>query len=441
MRLYTCLLALLFCSASLRAQLVTDEVVSDQTNLVYRTYTSTLYTSQQTSLGLQDYAFHQEIYALLPKFKYPGEWEEITIPVVFHVLYTSQSDLVTQQQISEQLNSLNNDFAGLTEAPEGDLRDPKGEFAKVKADTKIRFCFPEPSIADGLTTAVDFYLLKELSADNVNAIKVSATGLAAKNPEKYLNIWVVPLPGSNAGFAQLPKGSGGTDGIVINSRFFGNSGTAVAPFNQGKTLTHLIGSYLGLTPIWGDTTNCSDDGIDDTPVHNAPNFGNPGPGHVSTCPGYPAEMTMNFMDANDDEYLYMFTNGQAAWMRAVLSKDGPRGNLVLSKTECSQDKIQLPYTAPYNLAEANTAPYARVFPNPAKSLFTVELLNGDDDLQINSVRVYDLKKEVILDQPAGSNKGKGPGIFLNGTAWPRGVYYLEVVLNDGKSLYQRIVLQ
>jgi hypothetical protein len=120
----------------------------------------------------------------------------------------------------------------------------------------------------------------------------------------------------------MPGGPSATDGIVLDYRFLGSLGTVKAPYDQGKTLTHLVGNYLGLNDLWGNG-HCADDLVDDTPPHNAPNFGCPGYRHISTCDDNPVEMTMNFMDNTDDACMYMFTAGQVRRMRAALGESGP----------------------------------------------------------------------------------------------------------------------
>lgn len=138
----------------------------------------------------------------------------------------------------------------------------------------------------------------------------------------------------------MPGGPEETDGIVIDYQFFGTIGTSREPYNDGKTLTHLVGSYLGLYELWNEERPCWDDYVNDTPIHNAPNYGPTNEyKHVSTCPGNPVEMSMNFMDNSDDEYLYLFTAGQMMRIHAVLTKGGPRHKLTNSQTLCSKDLL------------------------------------------------------------------------------------------------------
>ena len=73
----------------------------------------------------------------------------------------------------------------------------------------------------------------------------------------------------------MPGGPVATDGIVIDYRYFGTGGTAIAPYDEGRTLTHLVGNYLNLHDLWNDVSRCSDDEVADTPVHNGPNYALP----------------------------------------------------------------------------------------------------------------------------------------------------------------------
>ncbi|HMP32402.1 MAG TPA: M43 family zinc metalloprotease, partial [Saprospiraceae bacterium] len=97
--------------------------------------------------------------------------------------------------------------------------------------------------------------------------------------------------------------------------------------HSGKTLVHLMGVYLGLQALWTNL-ECADDGVEDTPIHNAPNSSCYGQGHISLCPGNPMEMVGNFMDSNPDDCAYMFTKGQVARMHATLGELGYRSHLL-----------------------------------------------------------------------------------------------------------------
>ena len=79
------------------------------------------------------------------------------------------------------------------------------------------------------------------------------------------------LGGGLLGYAQFPGGPKATDGVVILNTAFGTEGTAAAPFDKGRTLTHEVGHWLNLRHIWGDTLDCSGgDRVADTPNCKGP---------------------------------------------------------------------------------------------------------------------------------------------------------------------------
>jgi hypothetical protein len=156
----------------------------------------------------------------------------------------------------------------------------------------------------------------------------SQGGIAPTTPTTRMNLWACTIGGGILGYAQFPGGSSSTDGVVIDSKYLGNTGTAVYPFNLGRTATHEVGHWMNLRHIWGDAT-CGSDLVSDTPTHNAANSGVPAYPHYSTCSGNPVEMTMNYMDYTDDRGMYMFSNGQKSRMAAVFVSGGSRASFRL----------------------------------------------------------------------------------------------------------------
>ena len=125
------------------------------------------------------------------------------------------------------------------------------------------------------------------------------------------------------GYAQFPGGQPETDGVVINYKAFGTTGTAQAPFNLGRTATHEVGHWLNLRHIWGDTSDCSGtDFVDDTPKAQRQNYGTPTFPHISCNNAPNGDMFVNYMDYVDDEAMFMFTTGQVERMAATFL--GPR---------------------------------------------------------------------------------------------------------------------
>jgi hypothetical protein len=235
------------------------------------------------------------------------------IPVVFNVLYNTAAQNLSLTQLQSQIDVLNEDYS----ATNTDYNNTPSIFQSVRAgDTRIRFVLDQ----------VVRKQTNKTSWTTNDAMKKSAQGgIDATSPTTKLNIWVCNLSGGILGYAQFPGGKAATDGVVLDDNATGRTGTVTAPYNKGRTATHEIGHWFNLRHIWGDAT-CGNDLVNDTPLHNAANYGCPAAGHKSTCTGTPVEMTMNYMDYTDDACMYMFTAGQKARMQATYAIGGPRAS-------------------------------------------------------------------------------------------------------------------
>ena len=227
----------------------------------------------------------------------------IIIPVVYHVIYRTQSQNLPLSVLQDQLVALNEDF-NLNNPNRGGIPE---EFQSVEANINI-----------------SFELEQVIRVQNSNrrwrpddSMKFSSSGGSdVVNPEQFLNVWIVnTMPyrgGQILGYAQFPGGDRATDGIVLASSFVGL---------DDRTATHEVGHYLNLRHIWGDGGCSVDDFVADTPVSGGANTG---------CPSYPdvscgsADMTMNYMDYTNDPCMYMFTEGQKQRMLTVFAQGGFR---------------------------------------------------------------------------------------------------------------------
>ena len=235
---------------------------------------------------------------------------KIQIPVVVNVLYRTAAENISLTQIQSQIDVLNKDF----NATNSDFNQVPTVFSGVKANVGISF----------VLDAVYRKSTTKTSWGTRDAMKKSTQGgINPTSPTTKLNLWVCTIGGGILGYAQFPGGSSATDGVVIDSKYLGTTGTATAPFNKGRTATHEVGHWMNLRHIWGDTT-CGSDLVSDTPTHNTANYGIPAFPHYSTCTGTPIEMTMNYMDYTDDAGMYMFSNGQKSRMLAIFASGGSR---------------------------------------------------------------------------------------------------------------------
>jgi len=265
------------------------------------------------------------------------------IPIVVHVVWNTEEQNISDAQIHSQIDVLNRDFRRTNP----DVEQVPEVWQGIAADSRIEFVLATTDADGNASEGITRTQTETASfAQPGNPIKSTETGGASPWPtESYLNMWVAPAIHSGAnqllGYAQFPGGPAATDGVVMLNSAFGTSGTAAAPFNQGRTATHEIGHWLNLFHIWGDDgTGCNGtDEVADTPNAAGPNFGSPEFPHV-TCNNAPdGDMFMNYMDYTDDAAMFMFTEGQVSRIQATL--DGPRAAIgaAIGAAEVSGDPV------------------------------------------------------------------------------------------------------
>ena len=230
----------------------------------------------------------------------------VTIKTVVNVVHNTDEQNVSTRQINSQITALNKDFR----ATNTDRSQTPQPWKGLVTDARIKFKLVK--VTRTRTSRASF------SHDD-GVKRSTGGGIAPFQPKTHLNIWVCPLSGGLLGYAQFPGGPTATDGVVINYRAFGTTGTAQAPFNRGRTATHEVGHYLNLRHIWGDTPDCSgSDMVADTPNAAGPNFGTPAFPVVTCNNGPNGDMFMNYMDSVDDAAMFMFTTQQVLRMRTAL---------------------------------------------------------------------------------------------------------------------------
>ena len=382
----------------------------------------------------------------IPNLGIGGLPEEVTIPVVVHILYKSGSstaNLPSESDVKQQLDIVTKDFKQTVKIEKHEA-DTKEKFSDRNAlDTRISFCM---AAKDPTGRAMSGVLTVPTSTGTWAAddkMKSATTGgSTAWDTEKYLNIWVVNLPDSISAYAQMPGGPAATDGIVVDMRYFGKKNTSdkTFPYTEGKTLTHLIGSYLNLYELWSETVLCGDDGVEDTPIHNAPNIGCAGYRHMSTCEGNPIEMTMNFMDATNDDCQYMFTNGQKRRMHATLAKGGIRSKLVEgAATLCKNNNLaeNTERTDIQSLTAQTTKGFAyRIYPNPAKDNIHLDIALEQEGLA--EFTVFNAQGAIKTTQKHAVNEGNQQ-FSVNCGAWSAGLYFIRLKVND-TVITERVVI-
>jgi hypothetical protein len=370
--------------------------------------------------------------------------KEVVIPVVFHVFYANEKQRISKAQIQSQLLALNKGFNH--ESIKIHSADRKAGFYKNRPDkVNIQFCLAVSNPGNKAKLGINYMpsKVKEWGADH--AIKTKPYGEKPWNPNKFLNVWIGPLADSVSGYATMPWADKKVDGIVIDYRFFGTQGTALYPFNGGKTLIHLVGNYFGLYDLWSGDKRCKDDKISDTPIHNAPNKGCPDFKHISSCQGNPIEMTMNFMDNTYDECSYMFTSGQMARMHLILDRKGPRHGLLRGSGSSICDHRQNWWEEAEE--RTNTSPEERLIvedrqifniqPNPANDIVHLSMLNRDNSQLIQQVKivVYNATGKIYYQNQFNTQSN----LIINSAKWPPGLYFVHFRTDQTASTHQLVI--
>ncbi len=390
------------------------------------------------------------------KFGQTGVMDTVSVALVFHLMPLPDGEAITAADVQAQIDRLNIDFytpdhpylsgeyrqsgssdsEGYAYRHEADRREG---FAQVAGLPMIRFCL---AVIDENGRPAGGLLQPPATprawgvSDSVCRAKYG--GSEAWATAYFCNIWVARLAGNNAGFAQLPGGPDESDGIVIDDRFFARTRTDKDnPYYLGRTLSHLMGSYLNLYELWNEYRPCADDMVEDTPIHNADNTGLPDYGyrHVSLCDGNPVEMITNLMDNSTDTLQCLFTHGQVRRMQATLATGGPRGQLRLTPVSCHDENTaglrdETDLKSGENIRDLSL----RVFPNPATGRFTIELLSNREDA--GEVNISNLLGELKYRQSLQILNGT-IRLDIDATDWGVGVFSVSVISGD-KHLTQRI---
>lgn len=262
----------------------------------------------------------------------------ITIPVVFHVVYhdtihtspIDSSDNISYEQISSQIEVLNEDCNSVITAPT--------MWHEVAANIELEFCLatrdPFGNPTCGITrtyTDSTIFKFKESVKDE------STGGVSGWPVSDYLNVWICDMDGLR-GHATFPGGVDSLDGIAIDYEFVGRGAEFNLPepaYDLGKTATHEVGHWLRLKHIWGDGLCNLDDLLTDTPAAPSANYGcnEDLVACEEQCPDYEGPlilMVQNYMDYSDDACMNLFTQDQVSLARKAFDPSGARSALLTS---------------------------------------------------------------------------------------------------------------
>ncbi len=379
--------------------------------------------------------------------------EVINIPTVVHVIHRSTHQTVgtgsniSNNQIEDAIRILNEDYSKTnSEFP----NPPRYTFVNNAGNPNIKFCLattdPNGNSTNGITrTAMPVGQTGFEYDTQSNDMKQNSTGgINAWNPSKYLNIWICKIitPGNYKilGYAYLPglpPWQAWKDGLVVDLQAFGTTGVSTS--SDGRTATHEIGHYLGLSHTFcedGYGSCCDNDeyNVNDTPAAYYANTDGPYFGSVNsntnnnTCNdlNYQNIFNTNVVDMDENymsyaEDTWMFTAGQVNVMNSTL-------NNYRSSLKNSNVSVDCSGSIGVGIYENIISSNIEIYPNPTSGIVVINTPHS-----IENIHIYDLLgKEKIKNIAPIDNS-------INLSELPEGVYFIMIETNKNTSI-QKVVI-
>jgi hypothetical protein len=283
---------------------------------------STCGTREATKAGRLDQQRASSIYKKARSVTVPS----IVVPVCFHVVTKANgSGDLTDAQLQEQLDALNTAYGSSSCC---DSKETWCTGTECSINTGVSFKMAKllnnGNVIDrsSVSSVTDSGACVTRNANNdwasvVNFDDIKMKTALRKGDATVLNVYFVFQINkrTSIGYAYYPweyNEFPTYDGAVIDYITVpGGDG----PYDEGDTLVHEVGHWMGLLHTFEGGCSASD-GVEDTPPEASENYGCSESITRDTCPGGGADPIFNFMDYSDDICLYKFTNGQAAVMQA-----------------------------------------------------------------------------------------------------------------------------
>lgn len=217
---------------------------------------------------------------------------DLTIPVAFHVITNNAGDgAVPLSMLEDQIDVLNASF-----------NEHGFSFSLASVDTTANNAW----YTAGIDSNAELQMKQALAID----------------PATTFNVYVSSPGGGLLGWATFPWFYDEDDArhgvVILNSSLPGGS---AFPYDEGDTLTHEAGHYLGLFHTFQGGCRRPGDWLKDTPSERDPTFGCPI--GKDTCSGEGLDPIFNFMDYSDDACMDEFTPNQRSLMNWAAGRFKP----------------------------------------------------------------------------------------------------------------------
>ncbi len=260
----------------------------------------------------------------------PQPQSQYIIPIVFHVLYNTTAQNISDAQVQYNLNQLNQDWSRTNT----DASNTPSAWQSIAANMNVTFCLATQDPSGAPTTGIIHKSTTVTSFSSNDYVKSSAQG--GDDPwdnTKYLNIWICNLGGGLLGYSAFPPVTS-TWGAVIYYTTVGSlaqPNSAGGAYGYGRTLSHNVGHCFNLYHTWGDDAGActGTDYVSDTPNMADATYGCPSGVVTDACgagsdgsPGSniaPGRMYQDFMDYTDDMCYNMFTTGQRTRVQSAIT--------------------------------------------------------------------------------------------------------------------------
>ena len=279
------------------------------------------------------------------------------IPMVFHILHQGGPENISDIQVLDGVQVLNDAF----NMQAGDTLGIFPGDTLVTADMEVVFCLATIDPLGMPTTGIVWY-----------ETPLTWTGMdpAAKlDPwprDRYMNIWVVAHADTVTGYTLLPEVADTLplqDGVVILHSCLGRIGTG-SEFTA-RALPHEAGHFLGLLHPWDIPTgfgDCGDDLVDDTPI-TIPDIMC---GSTVNCAPPTVEYLPNYMNVSYCQE--MFTEGQKARAHGTLNSPVAQRDQLWQ----ASNVLQVGACGMVAVDEKQKIPELRVYPDPFNEVVVVE---------------------------------------------------------------------